>query len=288
VQVKPNRTAAGRPRTCPCCPLEAPRSRDQLGSPPYRVLAALYGPLIDLWERRRGSRSAPPACWRAAWISSRMVPRRSLDRTLHAAPPAPGAAPLPERDRAPDPGQQGDPRDPRQLRRARAPERPQVPGPAPALGVPSHPNLVLVAERDRGFFARVSRRRLKRGNLPFAGRAAGSDQPLHRAPQPDTPPVHLEGRSQSDHRRRQARASNVGDNPLVSTPWDTHLPRLSVVGKQRSKLYVDRIVAISKKIKYPSLSKQICRLSVHRNLDWRRGTMATCYGAAIVFKNKKC
>ena len=39
-----------------------------------------------------------------------------------------------------------------------------------------------------GFFARLTRRCLKRATLPFAGRAPGGRQPLHRAPQPHTRP----------------------------------------------------------------------------------------------------
>ena len=64
-----------------------------------------------------------------------------------------------------------------------------------------------------GFFAKLTRRRLKRGVFRSLVALRG-DQPLHRATQRRSPTVHLEGRPQSDHRRRQARASNVGNNPL--------------------------------------------------------------------------
>jgi DDE superfamily endonuclease len=77
-----------------------------------------------------------------------------------------------------------------------------------------HPDLMLVAERNRGLLRQTHPAPAQTRHLPFAGRSPGSDQPLHRAPQPGAPPVHLEGRSQGDHRRRQAWASNVGDNPL--------------------------------------------------------------------------
>ena len=48
------------------------------------------------------------------------------------------------------PAGQGGPRDPRQLRRPQAPQGPALAGPAPALDLPLHADLVLVAQRRRG------------------------------------------------------------------------------------------------------------------------------------------
>src|SRR4051794_2524893 len=99
-------------------------------------------------------------------------------RALHAAPPAPGTAPVPERDRAADPGRQDDPRDPRQLRCPQAPERPQMAGPPPPLGVPLHADLVLLAERDRGLLRQAHPAAPQTRCVPFARRSPGGDQSL--------------------------------------------------------------------------------------------------------------
>ena len=78
------------------------------------------------------------------------------------APSPPGVPPLPERDRARGAGGQGDPRDPRQLRHPQTPQGPGLARPAPALDLPLHADLRLMAERGRDV---LTRRRLKRGVL---------------------------------------------------------------------------------------------------------------------------
>ncbi len=58
-----------------------------------------------------------------------------------------------------------------------------------------------------GFFAKLTKRRLKRGVVPFARRVADCHQPLHRAPTTKLPkPFLWQADPEEDHRRRQ----NVG------------------------------------------------------------------------------
>jgi transposase len=78
---------------------------------------------------------------------------------------------------------------------AQAPERPQMAGPASALGVPLHADLMLVAERGRRLLRQADPTPSQARRLPLAGGPPRGDQPLHRAPQPRSPTVHLEGRS---------------------------------------------------------------------------------------------
>ena len=67
--------------------------------------------------------------------------RRHGARPLHAAPPASGVHPLPQRHRGRGPGRQGRPRHPRQLRQPQAPQGPRLARPPSALRVPLHPDL---------------------------------------------------------------------------------------------------------------------------------------------------
>jgi hypothetical protein len=82
----------------------------------------------------------------------------------HAAPPASGVHPLPQRPRARHPRRQGRPRDPRQLRRPQARQ-------GPRLARTRHPRWTFHftptssswLNAVEGFFAKLSRRRLKHG-----------------------------------------------------------------------------------------------------------------------------
>ncbi len=68
-----------------------------------------------------------------------------------------------------------------------------------------------------GFFAKLSKRRLKRG-VPVDCRTAGSDQSLPSRDQLCAEALHLDRRPRQDHRRRQARAPSVRFAPLgIST-----------------------------------------------------------------------
>ena len=142
-------------------------------------------------------------------------------------------------DRAPGPGRQGDPRRARQLCRPQAPQRPRVAGPPSALDLPLHPDLGSWLNAVEGFFAKLTRRRLKRGVFPFARRPPGGDQPLPRRAQPRAHALRLDRRSRRHHRRRQTWASNVGDNPLART--SAHHPRRG--GARRLALPVGARVA---------------------------------------------
>ena len=73
--------------------------------------------------------------------------RRDGGRAVHAAPPPPGVPALPERRRGGRAGRQTRPRHPGQLRHPQAPQGPGLARAAPALDLPLHPDLGLVAER---------------------------------------------------------------------------------------------------------------------------------------------
>jgi transposase len=64
-----------------------------------------------------------------------------------------------------------------------------------------------------GFFAILTRRRLKRGVFNGRRRSTGRHQPLRRRPQPAVKALRLDRRSRQNHRRRRARAPGAGVNP---------------------------------------------------------------------------
>jgi len=89
--------------------------------------------------------------------------RRQAHRPLHATPPASGIHPFPQRDRGRNPGRQDHPRDPRQLRPAQASQNPSLAGTASALRLPLHATSASWLNAVEGFFAKLGKRRLKRG-----------------------------------------------------------------------------------------------------------------------------
>ena len=75
------------------------------------------------------------------------------------------------------------------------------------------------------FFAKLTKRRLKRGVFPSLVALQDSHQPLRRGPQPRPQAVRLESRSQRHHRRRQKRVPSVKFDPLVHRGiQEIHLP----------------------------------------------------------------
>ena len=84
-----------------------------------------------------------------------------------------------------------------------------------------------------GFFARLSRRRLKRG--VFRCRPPGRHQPLPRRDQRRTEALHMDRRPRQNHRRRQTRAPSVNSHPLAYL----HLfaPKLIVLDEPDSHLH---------------------------------------------------
>ena len=65
-----------------------------------------------------------------------------------------------------------------------------------------------------GFFATLTKRRLKRGSLPIRRRSPSGDQSVPRRPQRPVQALRVGRRSRQNHRRRQARAPNVRFDPL--------------------------------------------------------------------------
>src|SRR4029077_11048502 len=89
--------------------------------------------------------------------------RRHRHRPQHAAPPAPGVHPLPQHRRGAGAGANGDPRRRRQLRDPQTSQGTKMAGPASPLDVSLHAYLGVLLNAVEGFFAKLTRRRLKRG-----------------------------------------------------------------------------------------------------------------------------
>ena len=66
-----------------------------------------------------------------------------------------------------------------------------------------------------GFFAALTKRRLRRGSFARHRRPPGRDQPLPRRAQCRPQTLPLESRPRQNHRRRKPRAPDVGFNPLA-------------------------------------------------------------------------
>ncbi len=110
-----------------------------------------------------------------------------LDGTVigqqHAAPPASGVHPVPQRRRARGSRRQDDPCDPRQLRRPQASHRAAMACAPSPLDVPLHPDIRLVAQRRRGLLRRPDQAAPQARRLPIRRRPPGRDQPLPRRSQ---------------------------------------------------------------------------------------------------------
>ena len=65
-----------------------------------------------------------------------------------------------------------------------------------------------------GFFANLTRQRLKHGVFHSPVDLQAAIQPLYQGAQPDPKAFHLESRPKRDHRRRQKKGPNVGVNLL--------------------------------------------------------------------------
>jgi DDE superfamily endonuclease len=66
-----------------------------------------------------------------------------------------------------------------------------------------------------GFFAELTKQRLKAWRVPFARIAPGGNQPLCRSGQRRPAPLSLDQGSRQNHRRRPTRAPSVGFDPPV-------------------------------------------------------------------------
>jgi transposase len=107
-----------------------------------------------------------------------------------------------EPPRARHPGRAADPCDPRQLWQPQAPEGSRVAGPPPALDVPLHPDLSLLAQRRRRLFCDADPPAIATWCLSLAGRPPGRHQSLSCRAQPPPNAVRLDRRSQPHHRCR--------------------------------------------------------------------------------------
>ena len=76
------------------------------------------------------------------------------------------------------PAGQGRPRHPRQLRRPQAPEGARLARPPPALHLPLHPDLRLLAQRRRGLLRQALQAPAQARRLPLPRRPPGRHQPL--------------------------------------------------------------------------------------------------------------
>src|ERR1700733_4610585 len=113
---------------------------------------------------------------------------RQSDRALHAALPAPGVHPFPQRHRDRYPGGQADPRHRRQLCDAQASQGATVARATSTLDIPLHADLRLVAERGRGLLCQTDQAAAPTRRVPFNRRASGRHQPLPaRDPRTTTP-----------------------------------------------------------------------------------------------------
>ena len=149
--------------------------------------------------------------------------RRHRHRPEHAAPPASGVHPLPQRHRTPRcrptrPSTSSSTTMPPTSIRRCAPgstaihaspstsRRPPAPGSTPSRA--SSPS--------------STKRRLKRGVFDSRRRPPGRHQPLRRRAQSSTQALHLDRRPRQNHRRRQTRAPSVRFHPLASIDRASH------------------------------------------------------------------
>src|SRR5215212_8256647 len=137
---------------------------------------------------------------------------------LHAAAPAPGVPALPERRGSCRAGRHAGARDPRRLRHPQAPQGPGLAGAAPALDLPLHADLGLVAQRRRGLFRQADSAAAAARQLPFVGGPAGGDQPLRRGGEQGPPALRLDRRAGRHHREGATRVPSVPVSPLAILP----------------------------------------------------------------------
>ena len=89
-----------------------------------------------------------------------------------------GVHPFPQRDRTPGTGRQDDPRRARQLQPSQDTQGHRVARPPPALGVPLHPDIRVLAERRRDLLLRLDPAAPPTGRLPLGHRSPGRHQPI--------------------------------------------------------------------------------------------------------------
>ena len=95
------------------------------------------------------------------------------------------------------------------------PEGAPMARPAPALHLPLHADLVLVAQRRRRLLRQTRQATIEARRLPIRRRSPGRHQPLRRRDQPNDPkPFTWTADPRQNHRRRQTRAPSVRFDPL--------------------------------------------------------------------------
>ena len=86
---------------------------------------------------------------------------------------------------------------------------------SPALDLPLHADLVLVAQCRRRLLRQAHQEAIEARSLPIRRRPSSRHQPLPRRAQHPAQALHLDRRSRQNHRRRQTRASSVRFDPLA-------------------------------------------------------------------------
>ena len=121
---------------------------------------------------------------------------------------------LPRCGRGGGSGGQDRPRDPGQLCRPQAPEGPCLARPPPALDLPLHPDLSLVAQCRRGLLRQARKTPAPTRRVRIADRGTGRHQTLHRREQRQSEALRLDRRPGPHHPGRKARAPSVRLVPL--------------------------------------------------------------------------
>ena len=133
------------------------------------------------------------------WLRRRLFAALNvLDGTVigrqHAAPPAPGVHPLPQHRRGAGPGAKGDPCRRRQLcdpQASRGCKKWLKPG-IPRCTFPFTPTSASWLNAVEGFFAKLTKRRLKRGVFLIGCRLASRNQSLRPRTQRRTKALHMD------------------------------------------------------------------------------------------------
>ena len=117
-------------------------------------------------------------------------------------------------------GRQADPRHPRQLRHPQAPEGPRLARPPRASTFHFTPTSCSWLNAVEGFFAKLTKRRLKRGVFRSIVDLQAAINRFVAETQRRTQALHLDRRSRQNHRRRQTRAPSVRFDPLAARIGD--------------------------------------------------------------------
>ena len=158
------------------------------------------------------------------------------DRPVHAAPPAPGVHPLPQRDR-------GARCRPASWSTRSSTTTPAHKHPKVRAWLARHPRWTFHftptscswLNAVEAFFATLTRRRLQARRVPLAGRPPGRHQPLPRRAQPAPQALRLDRRSRPHHRQGHPRASSVGVRSTSTAVTELSGPEEHLARRGRSR-----------------------------------------------------